>query len=102
MRAAPFALPAGRSSATFSKGPHLCRARAWSDAISATPGRIRVIMTNRVEAVYENGVLRPLEPLPLTEHQLVTVIVSDLPSRTRFSEGRRCLGCRAIAHPFPG
>ncbi len=34
-------------------------------------------MTRQVEAVYENGVLRPLEPLPLDEHQRVTVTVSD-------------------------
>jgi predicted DNA-binding antitoxin AbrB/MazE fold protein len=34
-------------------------------------------MTKRVEAVYENGVLRPLEPLPLSENQLVSIVVSD-------------------------
>ncbi|MGD0299679.1 MAG: antitoxin family protein [Bryobacteraceae bacterium] len=34
-------------------------------------------MTKRVEAVYENGVLRPLQPLPLAENQLVSVMVSD-------------------------
>lgn len=33
-------------------------------------------MTKQVEAVYENGVLRPLEPLSLEEHQRVTVTVS--------------------------
>jgi predicted DNA-binding antitoxin AbrB/MazE fold protein len=33
-------------------------------------------MTKRVEAVYENGVLRPLVPLPLVEHQHVTVTVT--------------------------
>ena len=33
-------------------------------------------MTKQVEAVYENGVLRPLEPLLLDEHQRVTVTVS--------------------------
>jgi len=36
-------------------------------------------MTKQVEAVYENGVLRPLEPLPLDEHQRVTLTVSDVP-----------------------
>ena len=30
-------------------------------------------MTKQVEAVYENGMLRPLEPLGLDEHQQVTV-----------------------------
>lgn len=34
-------------------------------------------MTRNLQAVYENGVLRPLEPLPLKEHQQVTVTVSD-------------------------
>ena len=35
-------------------------------------------MTRQVEAVYENGVLRPLEPLSLAEHQHVTVTVTDV------------------------
>src|ERR1039458_1078740 len=34
-------------------------------------------MNRQVEAVYENGVLRPLEPLPLKEHKKVSVTVSD-------------------------
>src|SRR5207302_7313789 len=34
-------------------------------------------MTRSVQAVYEQGVLRPLEPLSLKEHQQVTVTVSD-------------------------
>ena len=34
-------------------------------------------MTRTLQAVYENGVLRPLESLPLREHQRVTVTVSD-------------------------
>ncbi len=34
-------------------------------------------MAKQVEAVYENGVLRPLEPLPLQEHQHVTVMISE-------------------------
>ncbi len=34
-------------------------------------------MTKSVKAVYENGVLRPLEPMPFKEHELVTVIVSN-------------------------
>jgi len=33
-------------------------------------------MTTRVEAVYENGVLRTLAPLPLAEHQRVMVTVT--------------------------
>jgi predicted DNA-binding antitoxin AbrB/MazE fold protein len=34
-------------------------------------------MTRTLSAVYENGVLRPLEPLDLTECQQVSVTVSD-------------------------
>jgi len=34
-------------------------------------------MTRSLQAIYEKGVLRPLEPLALQEHQLVTVTVSD-------------------------
>ena len=35
-------------------------------------------MRKSLEAVYENGVLRPLEPLNLHEHQHVVVVVSEL------------------------
>ncbi len=31
----------------------------------------------KLEAVYEGGVLRPVEPLSLDEHQLVSVIILD-------------------------
>jgi predicted DNA-binding antitoxin AbrB/MazE fold protein len=34
-------------------------------------------MTRSLQAVYENGVLRPLEPLAFSEHQQVTVTVTD-------------------------
>ena len=34
-------------------------------------------MTRSLQAIYEKGVLRPLEPLPFSEHQRVTVTVSD-------------------------
>ncbi len=37
------------------------------------------MMNRKLEAVYENGVLRPLEPLDLREHQRVSVIVSPVP-----------------------
>ena len=32
-------------------------------------------MTMTIEAVYENGVLKPSEPLPLKEHQKVQVTI---------------------------
>ena len=34
-------------------------------------------MIKQIEAVYENGVLRPLEPLALDEHQRVTVTLTE-------------------------
>jgi predicted DNA-binding antitoxin AbrB/MazE fold protein len=34
-------------------------------------------MVRKVEAVYEGGVLRPVEPLRLDEHQHVSVIIFD-------------------------
>ena len=34
-------------------------------------------MTKNLQAVYEKGMLRPLEPLDLREQQLVNVTVSD-------------------------
>lgn len=36
-----------------------------------------VIMAKTLEAIYENGLLRPLERLYLKEHQQVTVTISD-------------------------
>jgi predicted DNA-binding antitoxin AbrB/MazE fold protein len=44
-------------------------------------------MTVRVEAVYENGILRPLEPLALSEHQRVVLTLSEaVPPRLRTDE----------------
>jgi predicted DNA-binding antitoxin AbrB/MazE fold protein len=34
-------------------------------------------MEKTVQAVYEGGVLRPLEPIPLEDRQEVTVTISD-------------------------
>lgn len=39
-------------------------------------------MSKKLEAVYENGVLRPLEPLDLRERQRVTVILPEAPITT--------------------
>ena len=41
------------------------------------PGTINGAMVIHLEAVYEQGVLRPLEPLALTEHQRVHLTVED-------------------------
>jgi predicted DNA-binding antitoxin AbrB/MazE fold protein len=37
-------------------------------------------MAITVEAIYENGVLKPVEPLPLKEHEKVRVTVESEPS----------------------
>ena len=42
-------------------------------------------MTKQVEAVYENGFLRPLEPLALEEHQRVTVVITEAQSFPQLS-----------------
>jgi predicted DNA-binding antitoxin AbrB/MazE fold protein len=34
-------------------------------------------MTITVEAVYEDGVLKPVEPLPLKEHEKVSITVEE-------------------------
>ena len=38
-------------------------------------GELNFAMTKTLKAVYENGVLRPSEPLPLSEGQTVEVTV---------------------------
>lgn len=37
----------------------------------------RGMMSKPIEAIYENGVLRPLEPLGLEEHQRVIVTIAE-------------------------
>jgi predicted DNA-binding antitoxin AbrB/MazE fold protein len=44
-------------------------------------------MTITVEAVYENGVLKPAQPLPLQEHAKVQVTVRVVASRVRQTAG---------------
>jgi len=40
-----------------------------------------------VEATYENGVLKPAEPLPLGEHEKVRITVDTALSRVRATYG---------------
>jgi len=47
-------------------------------------------MIVRVEAVYENGILRPLEPLALSEHQRVVVTLSE-PTSPRIRRAEKYL-----------
>ncbi len=44
-------------------------------------------MTITVEAVYENGVLRPTEPLPLKEHEKVTVTIEPATNWVKATTG---------------
>lgn len=44
-------------------------------------------MTITVEAVYENGVLKPVEPLPLKEQQRVQVTVQPSPNWVKETAG---------------
>src|SRR5262249_5367790 len=55
--------------------------------VIARPSRGAVAMTLTVEAVYENGVLIPAEPLPLPEHQRVQITVQTGLSRARQTAG---------------
>ena len=44
-------------------------------------------MSITVEAVYENGVLKPVQPLPFKEQEKVQVTVKSATSRVRKSAG---------------
>jgi predicted DNA-binding antitoxin AbrB/MazE fold protein len=46
-------------------------------------------MTREVEAIYENGVLKPVEPLPLAEKQRVKVKVTDAAEAKELPNARR-------------
>lgn len=41
------------------------------------PATIKLLMARQLEAVYEHGVLRPLEPLTLPEHQHVRLTLEE-------------------------
>ncbi len=45
------------------------------------------MMTLTVDAIYENGVLKPTEPLPFKEHEKVTVTVQATISLARKTAG---------------
>jgi predicted DNA-binding antitoxin AbrB/MazE fold protein len=42
---------------------------------------MNVVMPRQLEAIYEQGVLRPLEPLALPEHQRVRLTLEERPAR---------------------
>ena len=45
-------------------------------------------MSRQIQAVYENGVLRPLSPLDLAENQVVSVVVSDTQEAGQLSRAK--------------
>jgi predicted DNA-binding antitoxin AbrB/MazE fold protein len=51
-----------------------------------------------VEAIYENGVLKPAEPLPLMEHEKVTVTITPVVSLARRTAG--IIGWKGDAETF--
>jgi predicted DNA-binding antitoxin AbrB/MazE fold protein len=52
-------------------------------------------MTRNLQAIYEKGVLRPLEPLDLSEQQLVTVILTDEPLSEPWLDAEYLADCAA-------
>lgn len=59
-----------------------------------------LLMDRQLEAVYENGVLRPLQPLGLRDHQRVTVTVSEIADYRVWAKSQlRELGADAIGLP---
>jgi predicted DNA-binding antitoxin AbrB/MazE fold protein len=44
-------------------------------------------MSITVEAIYEDGVLKPAQPLPLQEHEKVSVTIHTAVSRVRATAG---------------
>jgi predicted DNA-binding antitoxin AbrB/MazE fold protein len=55
-------------------------------------------MALTVEAVYENGVLKPAEPLPLKEHEAVRVTVEPILTGPAASSQRTADLARLMAH----
>ena len=55
------------------------------------------VVMRKLQAVYEGGVLRPTEQLPLDEHQLVSVIILDMDTDNEEIEFELPHGFEAIA-----
>jgi predicted DNA-binding antitoxin AbrB/MazE fold protein len=45
-------------------------------------------MARHLEAVYEQGILRPLEPLVLAEHQRVRLTIEEKPARLSWASAK--------------
>jgi len=66
-------------------------------------------MARQLEAIYEHGILRPLEPLVLAEHQRVRLTIEEKPARLSWesaepvNERREELQCLATeSGPYAG
>lgn len=58
------------------------------------------LMGRQLEAVYENGVLRPLQPLKLTDQQRVLVTVNEIADYRAWAKAQlRALGAIAVGLP---
>jgi len=58
-------------------------------------------MLNVVTAVYENGILRPLAPLPLLEHQTVQLQILETGSADEAQQLMRGLAAAGLLTPPP-
>lgn len=52
----------------------------WAERLCGS-SQYNKVMSRQLEAVYEHGVLRPLEPLSLAEHQRVRLTLDEKPAR---------------------
>ncbi|MBV9156080.1 MAG: antitoxin family protein [Acidobacteriaceae bacterium] len=60
-------------------------------------------MVRQLEAVFEHGVLRPLEPVPLAEKQHVLVTIADMPlAKSRSSREADLEWLKAHGNEYPG
>jgi len=60
-------------------------------------------MTREVEAIYQDGVLKPVDPLPLVENQRVKVTVNDTVSaESPSARARELAWLKANAHRYKG
>jgi len=60
-------------------------------------------MTKQIEAVYENGVLRPVQPIELPEGERLSLILirreAEEPAQNRKGDITRFFGAVSLGHP---
>jgi predicted DNA-binding antitoxin AbrB/MazE fold protein len=60
-------------------------------------------MTKQIEAVYENGVLRPVEPIELPEGERLSLILitrdAEQPGQNEKGDITRFFGSASLGHP---